>query len=154
MKAHSNKIACLLCGKAYRRVCRHAQQAHGVTAKEYKHTFGLDTKRGLLTDEAREIMREHTKQNGTIENLKKGVHTRYKKGVSNNYPRSKQTLERLKTHFQRVANKNGTPYRVQKITIQCALCGTPKEIYPRYYKENKNYCGITCRNRAINNKKY
>ena len=88
----NGKIKCLECGKYYKRVCRHVNQVHGLTAREYKELHGLDVKRGLLTTADRETMAEHTTQNGTINNLQKGAKYRFVKGHKYNYKRSKQTL--------------------------------------------------------------
>ncbi len=144
-------IKCLECGKRYYRPCGHVRQVHGLTAREYKEKHGLDVSKGIMTDADREHMAEKTRNNGTIKNLAKGAQYRYAKGQSNPYTRSAQTMRRLKAHWDIVANKKGTPRRVEKIEIACALCGTKKKIYPKAYKENNNYCGITCRNISINN---
>ena len=148
----NGKIQCLICGKFFRRVCRHAQQTHGVTAREYKEEFGLDVKKGILTRADREHMEEKTRSNGTIKNLKAGEEFRFEKGVSNNYTRSPQTVERLRKQGKMLP-RNGRLVTVEKITINCAECGNPKKIYPRYYQENNNYCGVSCRNTANNRKR-
>lgn len=90
-------IQCLECGRYYKRVCNHVRMVHGMTAREYKMKYGLDVGRGILTKNARHIMREYTLHNPIcMANLELGRATRFKKGVSNNYQRSLQTLARLK----------------------------------------------------------
>jgi len=51
-----------------------------VTAHEYKEAFDIPFSKGLLPEELKEIKRDHVIENGTIENLKKGAHQRFKKG--------------------------------------------------------------------------
>ena len=102
----NGKVECLECGKYYKRVCRHVNQAHGLTAREYKEIHGLDVKRGLLCEAERENMREHTFNNGTVDNLEKGAKYRFVKGHSHNYIRSKQSLERLRYHGRSILPHN------------------------------------------------
>lgn len=102
----------------------HVWQVHKMTARDYK---------------------EKVLENGTFENLKKGE--------SNNYKRSEQTMKRLKEHWKKVSNLAGRAVTVQKIEIKCAICGKAKMIYPRAYRENNNYCGVVCRNIANNRKR-
>ena len=47
-KPSANKIKCEICGKYYVQVCSHIVQAHKVVAREYRETYGLDVKRGLV----------------------------------------------------------------------------------------------------------
>jgi len=143
---------CLICKKEYIRPLAHAWQKHKITSRGYKMRFGLDLKKSITTEEDKAKMRKHVFENGTVENLKNGAKCRFKKGQSNNYQRSPQTMERLQKHWQKVASRKGAPV-VEKITITCALCGKAKKIYPRYYQENNNYCGVVHRNIANNKKK-
>lgn len=76
---------CAYCSRWYRRVLRHAQQRHGITAVEYKRDQGLAVGVGILPEDARETMRAHTLANGTINNLAKGASKRFRK----NDPRAK-----------------------------------------------------------------
>ena len=71
---------------------------HHITAREYRKEFGFDVKRGQLTEEDKKILRENVFRTGTIENLKGGKRFWFKKGdkKAGRYPRSQQTLERLK----------------------------------------------------------
>lgn len=149
------KIPCLECGKLFNRPASHVWQVHKLTARAYKELHGLDVKRGIATDEYRERMRAHVLSNGTIDNLKAGARHRFRKGDTANgkYTRSEQTTARLKTHFEKIANRQGRSRTVAKVKINCAQCGKEREIYPRAYRLNNNYCGITCRNRANNLKK-
>lgn len=100
------KIQCKICGKWYRQVGTHITQVHGMTAREYREEFGFDVKRGQLPKDLREVKAEHAKENGTINNLKKGEKFWFKKGDKvGNYQRSQQTLDRLKQpSFKKYAN--------------------------------------------------
>ena len=148
----NGKIECFICGKYFRRVCRHVQQAHGLTSREYKEEFGLDVKRGILTEADRKHMEEKTRENGTINNLKGGEVNWFKKGETHSYTRSEQTKERLRQHGKNLPH-GGRKATVEKITIYCAECGNEKKIYPRHYQKGNNYCGVSCRNTANNRKR-
>lgn len=153
------KIKCLICGKDFIKPLAHAWQKHQISAKEYKKTFGLDSKKGLITSEHKAHLAQKVQDNYdkvvSLNLLKRGQVTRFRKGDRNigTYERSEETMTRLKKHWKKVANLKGRALSVKKITINCAICGKSKEIYPRYYKKNNNYCGVTCRNIANNNKK-
>jgi len=96
-----NKIKCEVCGRSYRQVGSHITQRHGMTAREYREEYGFDVKRGQLPEDLRQHKAEKTRENGTIENLKKGKKFWLKKGESIPYIRSQQTLDRLKNNFKR-----------------------------------------------------
>lgn len=117
IKTDTEKIKCLICGLSFKRVCSHVRLAHGVSAREYKEEFGLDVRRGIMTDAGRAVMREHAYRNH--ERLKlAGVNTRFKKGQKDlgKFKRSEQTLERLHT-------MNGSkPKEKTYITITCGTC--------------------------------
>ena len=147
------KIKCLVCGRYSVRPISHVWQKHDMTAREYKTEFGLDLKKGIATEEYKDRMRDHVFSNGTVDNLKRGEVYRFKKGVSTNYTRSPETIERLKTHFKRVARRDGRAITVEKIEIHCARCGKPKMIYPKAFREGNNYCGVVCRNITNNQKR-
>ena len=74
-----------------------------MTAREYRKEYGFDVKRGQLLPEDREIMREHTKSNGTISNLENGKVYWFKNNdpKAGRYERSEQTLNRLKEQIKR-----------------------------------------------------
>lgn len=96
-----DKLQCLICKNYYKRVCSHVRQRHGMNAREYKKEFGLDNKKGLMTEQARETMKKHTEKNRKIvidrNLLIGGVKTRYKKGDNGigTYERSSQSKKRL-----------------------------------------------------------
>lgn len=147
------KIQCLECKKYFVRPLAHVWQKHQISGRDYKLIHGLDLKKGITTEEDREKMREHNITNSTIKNLQNGAKYRFKKGDKvGSYQRSQQTITRLKLHWQEVRKLGGALPTVEKIIITCAECGKEKAIYPRY-KIAKNYCGIVCRNRGINNNK-
>lgn len=45
-----DKIVCLRCGKAYKRLAVHLQNIHGMTEEDYKGMYGLPWRRGLTSD--------------------------------------------------------------------------------------------------------
>ena len=98
-----NAIMCEICGNKYIQVCGHVYQSHGMTAREYKEKFGWDVKRGLIPEELREVRAKHTRENGTIENLKAGKKFWFKKGSvgPGRYKRSKQIMARLRRQIFR-----------------------------------------------------
>ena len=93
-----DKVQCLICGRWYRHVGIHIFQTHKITAREYREAFGFDVKKGQLPPDLRKRKSEYVLQNGTMENLKKGIKYRFEKGQEGVgiYNRSAQTLERLK----------------------------------------------------------
>jgi len=99
-----DKVECLLCHRYFRKVGAHIFMTHGITRLEYCEQFGLDRKRGLLTEIERKVLRDHIYSNGTINNLKKGEVYRYKKGDkrAGRYTRSKQTMDRLQKHIKTI----------------------------------------------------
>ena len=98
---------CKICGKWFKRVCRHVCQAHGMSAREYKKMFGYDVKRGIMSEERREHMRQQTLANGSYKHLlTTGVKSRFKKGHKYNYVRSAQTLKRLRSLGARTIREN------------------------------------------------
>lgn len=106
-----NKIQCLICHKYYKKPMSHAWQAHGTTAREYKDNYNLE-QRGLIPEHAREILREHVKNNydlvvkhNLLNNPKSQKH-RFKKDHNFNYIRKPATLERLKQHAKTTLQNN------------------------------------------------
>jgi hypothetical protein len=91
-------IKCLICGKDFRQVGSHITQVHGITAREYRETFELEVKKGLLPPDLRELKGNQALENGTWKNLKVGKKYWFKKGQEGVgvYKRSKITLEKLK----------------------------------------------------------
>jgi len=142
---HIGKHECKICGKWFDRVGSHVVQVHHITAREYRKEFGFDLKRGQVTDEYRETMREHVFENGTIENLKKGESHRFVKGHKINYERSEQTQERLKEHWKKVSQLSPASKKSPRITIKCARCGKEKEVI---ITSKQKYCGLVCANKA------
>lgn len=58
-----NKVKCLLCNRWYRSLCRHVNQRHGVSAKEYKKEFGLPVKKGVIPEDLRKHYRKFALKN-------------------------------------------------------------------------------------------
>jgi len=98
----ADKMQCYMCNLYYKKVISHAWQVHGVHEREYKDALGLDHQKGLIPEEAKEVLRKHIKDNYAVvvakNLLKDGVKTRYKPQDkrAGKYKRSEQTLKRLK----------------------------------------------------------
>lgn len=79
----AGNYVCHICGKAFKKVLSHATQAHGITAQEYKRTFGLYSSKGILAPESKELARKRNSENSFLvveRNLKSlGQATRFKK---------------------------------------------------------------------------
>lgn len=110
-------IKCEICGRSYRRVGRHVFNTHKMTAREYRKEYGFDVKRGQLLPEDRETMREHTKSNGTINNLENGKVYWFVRGdtKAGRYDRSEQTLKRLKEQMERGRQRKAMAKNSQRI---------------------------------------
>ena len=134
------KIKCKICGKEFKRVCAHVRQIHLISAREYKEEFGYDVKKGIMTEEGREVMRQHAIDNGMGEKLKVlGSKTRFKKGEPvPTYKRSEQTLAKL-----RVLHKLSKGRVRDRVTIICKQCGQPKDVVMSQAEKAK-YCSRRC----------
>jgi len=99
------KPACHICGKSFHRLMSHVRQKHNMTALEYKKKFGLNTGRGITSNESSQKSREAVYSNpDIIEALtENGKKTRFK---LNSEGRTKdkvslQELNRLKSESGR-----------------------------------------------------
>lgn len=101
------KEQCVICKGWYWAVCHHAWSRHGLSHVEYKQLIGADVSKGRIPPDLKERKRQHVFENGTVENLKKGKHRRYRKGdpLVGRYVRSPETLMRLKQQFKRMIKK-------------------------------------------------
>jgi hypothetical protein len=54
-----SKKKCGICGRWFRKVGLHVWHTHGVTAREYREEMGLPVKKGILPEDAKEVMRNH-----------------------------------------------------------------------------------------------
>lgn len=142
----------MICGERFKRVCSHVRQAHGMSAREYKEEFGLDVKKGILSDEDREVMRRHALANKMDEQLRKaGAKTRFKKGQEGlgKFKRSQQTRERLaNSKLPDGAWKLRGP--AQKVSLTCAECGGSFSVLVQK-KDHVRFCSQKCR--YLNKKK-
>lgn len=97
---------CHICGRAFPRLMTHVRQVHGYLAREYKLMFGLNLKKGIMSESSREKCRNNVIRNSerVVHNiLVNGIATRFKKGAPGR-PRgqwSEESLRRLALH-----NKN------------------------------------------------
>lgn len=92
-------LICLECGLKFRKLGSHVVQVHGMTAREYKEKWGFDVKKGIITEDVRQIHSDRTlaTMDRIKPNLEKGKKFWYKKGdrIAGKYERSEQTMERL-----------------------------------------------------------
>lgn len=102
-KYEQGKERCIICDGWYWSVCQHAVQRHKISAKDYKRMIGADVGKGRIPKRLKRLKREYVFENGTVENLKKGAHMRYKKGDTRagRYERSEETMARLKKQFHK-----------------------------------------------------
>ena len=89
----NGKTRCLICGAWVKAPAMHAWQKHRISARDYKKTFSLPYGKGLLPEDLKEVKKDYVFDNGTVKNLKKGVHTRYKKGDARRLEGVKRRLE-------------------------------------------------------------
>lgn len=87
---------CHVCGRAFNRVTSHANNAHGLSAYEYKEKFGLNNNTGLLIESTKNKLRNHIKNNykKVVEDnlINKGKKYRFEDGHEGR-PLSKVRLE-------------------------------------------------------------
>ena len=97
---------CEICGKFFKRVLNHVRQKHHIKAIDYKVAFGLDTIKGICSEESSLISREKTLANydkcigkNLIAN---GAKTRFLKGTTGRVKEmvSDQTRTRLKERLK------------------------------------------------------
>lgn len=145
------KIKCLICGKEFVRPCSHVWQVHGMTAREYKEEFGLDLKKGIATEEYKEVMREHVREHypKVVEKnlLRGGEKARFKKGDTTigRYERSEQTLNRIRGY-----NRKRYP-RAERVTVPCDECSAPvTRTKSSIEKHPHTFCSRSCSTKANN----
>jgi len=97
------KEQCIICDGWFWAVCHHVAHRHKIGHRTYKRMIGADVGKGRLPERTKRIKRVYVFGNGTVENLKKGIQTRYKKGQKGVgvYQRSKETINRLKKQFDK-----------------------------------------------------
>jgi hypothetical protein len=111
-----------------------------MTAREYKQAFGLDLKKGIMTDADRAHMREMTLAAGMADQLRKvGVNSRFKKGQPGlgTFPRSEQTKKFLGQLHKLVTN-----HRKERFKKNCLVCGKEFEVVKS--KLSQRFCGHKC----------
>lgn len=77
-----DKVMCLICEKWYVQVGSHITQRHGMTAREYREEYELPVKRGIIPLWFKKMKGDQAKENGTVNNLKKGKKFWYRDGDS------------------------------------------------------------------------
>ena len=97
---------CEICGLFFKRVTAHSRQIHNVNAKYYKKMFGLDSKKGVCSQESSEKTREKTFINydkcigGNL--LLNGVKSRFKEGEGKEKYISEQTKIMLRERLNNI----------------------------------------------------
>ena len=95
-----DKRQCPYCIRAYIKLASHTWQVHDISARELKNHLGLDTGKGLIPEDHRQLLRKHVQENKSkvvdVNLLLGGIKSRFKKNHTINYKRSLQTLARLK----------------------------------------------------------
>lgn len=106
-KYEKGKLQCPVCKKYYHKLISHTYQKHELKAREFKEYYGLDVKKGLLSEKARDTHRKIVLDNWELnmENLRKGRGFWFKKGDTRagRYVRSKETMERLRLQGLKIA---------------------------------------------------
>jgi hypothetical protein len=86
----------------------HVWQKHDLLADEYKEMFGLDKKKGILNEDAREVLRQRVKENYDVvvaQNLlKNGQRSRFKYG-SGGRTKDKVSEQTRRMLSQRISKK-------------------------------------------------
>lgn len=97
---------CHICGRAYNKLMSHARLTHGISAREYKLMFSLSLKKGIVSPDTAEVLREHVRKNYEIvvsNNLvKAGSDTRFEKGYEG---RTKDKLSLQELNAIRLRNE-------------------------------------------------
>lgn len=90
---------CHICGRAYNKLMQHARLKHGLSALEYKKSFGLNVSKGIIATRTAEILRSYVDKNYevVVENnlLKNGRKTRFETGCEGR-TKEKLSLQALK----------------------------------------------------------
>jgi hypothetical protein len=98
--------------------------------------LGYDTKKGIITDDHRELLRTLAIKNDMPARLQKlGQVTRFKKGVPLQYERSKETVERLRERFKVLSGR--------KKIVESRECLTCERQFTPTANTGK-YCGRDC----------
>jgi hypothetical protein len=104
---------CEICGEHFDRVLAHVRQKHNMDKREYKETFGFDSRKGICSSESSQRSREVVERNLNIiyKNLQKGAKYRYEKGHKGRTKDqvSEQTKLRLKARLKQ-------PYMVEAMS--------------------------------------
>lgn len=99
-------VICHICGKAYYKLSEHIHRKHHLSDIEYKEIFGICNSTVLACADYIEVMRQHTKENGTSKYL---VETfRFKKGINSRKGQERKLQEKIRIaeHNRRVAEHN------------------------------------------------
>lgn len=106
------KPICHICGKSFKKLMSHVHQKHGLSAREYKIEFGLETTKSIMCKESIELARKRNLENYdkvVVQNLvSKGGETRFKKG---NKGRTKDQVSEM--------TRQKLIKHIRQISIQC-----------------------------------
>ena len=103
------KVICHICGKSFNKVLAHVWQKHGLSAKEYKIKFGLNTTKGIVSESTREKCQKAVRDNFdkvVVNNLiNKGTATRFTVG-SEGRTKDNLSLQSYKALVKRAKDTN------------------------------------------------
>jgi hypothetical protein len=106
------KPICHICGRAYKKLMSHVRHTHEMTESEYKKEFGLNSTKGIMCEESRELARKRALENydnSILENLlSKGEATRFQTGSGG------RTKEKVREQTRIVLRENSRKYGFKK----------------------------------------
>lgn len=111
-----SKLQCFICYKCYDHLGSHIPKAHKITAREYKHEFGLDYKFPLISESVKrkkQIAFDENKEYYLKNLLEAGKKYRFKKGHTSLNRLSEQSRTRITGQLDQI---NGHRY------AKCPVC--------------------------------
>lgn len=108
------RIQCHICGEHFKKPMTHVVQKHGMTAYEYKKTFGLNTTHGLASQDTRELLQASSRKHSDLmyrNIIQNGKKSRFKKG-SGGRPKEMLSLQEYNRLIEYV--KTNIPYEVRQ----------------------------------------
>ena len=111
-----DKLKCKLCGKTYQHLGSHLWHKHKITAREYKHEFGLPYNMALISKQIYEkkVAAFDENRDKYLKNILKDNGHRFEKGKTGSRRISKLERERFIARIKKV-NKDKKPEK-------CPVC--------------------------------
>jgi hypothetical protein len=128
-----DKVVCLLCGKAYKKLGVHLHYIHQVSCDEYKERYGLNWRRGLTCGEFHEAMsalvkeriqgwRETGRRIGADDETLKKMRNKDRREVRWQSDIGKENIQKAIAHG-RIRPKSKRPHE------ECSVCKSRGEIH-------------------------